>query len=147
VLGATNRPDLVDPALLSPRRFAYVVELTMPDEAARRQILAAQTRKMPLADDVNLDTLAAQSDGMSGADIASFCQRAALNEIRALINHDRQAGRTNGTSKTGSGLKIAMRTLSEALEEQRHAVAARASSRAAAASGRVPSAAPAARPV
>jgi transitional endoplasmic reticulum ATPase len=147
VLGATNRPDLVDPALLSPRRFAYVVELTMPDEPARRQILEAQTRKMPLADDVDLDALAARSDGMSGADLASLCQRAALNEIRAVISHDRQNGTANGAIGSKSGLRIAMRTLEEALEEQRHAVAARSSRADQAQSGRAPSPAPAARPV
>jgi SpoVK/Ycf46/Vps4 family AAA+-type ATPase len=103
---------------------------------------------MPLADDVDLDALAKRSDGMSGADIASFCQRAALNEIRSLIAKDKQAGvSTNGTHGKGSGLRIAMRTLEEALEEQRHAVAARSSRNGSNEGGRVPSAAPAARPV
>ena len=154
VLGATNRPDLVDPALLSPRRFAYVVELTMPDEAARREILDAQTRKMPLADDVDLDTLASRSEGMSGADIASFCQRAALNEIRALIAAERRNGNAGGAKPASSeALRIRMRTLEEALEEQRHAVTARTSKASANGTngtgdpGRVPSAAPAARPI
>jgi len=152
VLGATNRPDLVDPALLSPRRFAYVVELTMPDQAARLEILSAQTRKMPLADDVDLDALASRSDGMSGADIASFCQRAALNEIRAVIAADRRNG-ADAKAASSEALRIRMRTLEEALEEQRHAVTARTAkarsngTNGAGDSGRVPSAAPAARPV
>jgi transitional endoplasmic reticulum ATPase len=144
VLGATNRPDLVDPALLSPRRFAYVVELAMPDEAARREILTAQTRKMPLADEVDLDILAARSEGMSGADLASMCQRAALNEIRSLIAHDD----ANGTASHAKGdLRIRMQTLEAALEEARHGVAHRNSRNGTASTSRVPSAAPAARQV
>jgi SpoVK/Ycf46/Vps4 family AAA+-type ATPase len=123
----------------------------MPDEAARRQILGAQTRKMPLADEVDLDALASSSDGMSGADIASFCQRAALNEIRALIAADRRNGGSLATTSS-EALRISMRTLEEALDEQRHAVAARTSKRTGGTNGtadpgRVPSAAPAARPV
>jgi transitional endoplasmic reticulum ATPase len=145
VLGATNRPDLVDPALLSPRRFAYVLELTMPDEEARRDILEATTRKMPLADDVDLELLAARSEGLSGADLASVCQRAALNEIRHLIATDQAS---EGAVRTDtSGLKIRMKTLEEALGDARHAVTARSSKNGTAGGARVPSAAPAARPV
>jgi transitional endoplasmic reticulum ATPase len=144
VLGATNRPDLVDPALLSPRRFAYVLELEMPDEDARRQILEAQTRKMPLADDVDLELLAARSEGMSGADLASICQRAALNEIRQLIAQDGA-----GAKVAADGLRIHMHTLEAVLEESRHGVAARTGKHghSSSGSGRAPAAAPAARQV
>jgi transitional endoplasmic reticulum ATPase len=147
VLGATNRADLVDPALLSPRRFAYVVELPMPDEAARREILEAQTRKMPLAHDVDLELLAARSEGMTGADLASVCQRAALNEIRQIIADDVACG---AASAGASDLKIGMRTLEEALEEARHGVTMRGSRNGATAhsgAGRGPAASPAARQV
>ncbi|MGE3272599.1 MAG: AAA family ATPase, partial [Chloroflexota bacterium] len=142
VLGATNRPDLVDPALLSPRRFAYVVELTMPDEASRREILEAQTRKMPLADDVDLELLAARSEGMSGADLASMCQRAALNEIRQIIANE-------AASVPAGELRVSMRTLEEALEDARHGVTMRSAKNGTTVTspGRGPAASPAARQV
>jgi transitional endoplasmic reticulum ATPase len=147
VLGATNRPDLVDPALLSPRRFAYVVELTMPDEAARREILVAQTRKMPLAADVDLDVLAALSDGLSGADLASLCQRAALNAIRQVIEREGRSSRRAGKDAKGS-LQIDMHTFSEALAEVKHGVTSRSSKNGTATKDRAPaSSGPHARPV
>ena len=115
VLGATNRPDLVDPALLSPRRFAYVVELAMPDEAARREILTAQTRKMPLADDVDLDLLAKLLGGderrRPGLVVpASGAQRDPRGHRRRASDGQRAIG-------VGGGLRVNMRTLEEALME------------------------------
>jgi transitional endoplasmic reticulum ATPase len=84
VLGATNRLDLVDPALLSQGRFGYMVELGQPAEEDRCAILAIHTREMPLAEDVDLDALARESDGLSGSDLAVLCQHAAMAAIRAL---------------------------------------------------------------
>jgi transitional endoplasmic reticulum ATPase len=86
VLGATNRPDLIDPALLRPGRFDMLVELTLPDTAARRQILAVHTRAMPLADDVDLARLAAACDEFSGAELEAVCRRAALMAVREQID-------------------------------------------------------------
>ena len=85
VLGATNRLDLVDPALLNPGRFGLVLDFLLPDEAAREQIFQVHTRQMPLAPDVDFTELARCSDGFSGADIAAVCRRAALEQIRTLI--------------------------------------------------------------
>jgi transitional endoplasmic reticulum ATPase len=85
VLGATIRPDLLDPALLSPGRFPFVLEFPLPDEAARAEVLAVHTAKMPLGPDVDLDDLARQTPEFSGSDLAALCQRAALDEIRALV--------------------------------------------------------------
>jgi transitional endoplasmic reticulum ATPase len=145
VLGATNRPDLVDPALLSPRRFAYVVELPMPDEVARREILAAQTRKMPLAEGVDLDMLAKLSEGMSGADLTSLCQRAALNAIRHVIEGERRTG--SATELSAAGLRVSMRVFEEALAEVRHGVSTRGSKNGTADSHAAPAASPMARSV
>ncbi|MCC6178712.1 MAG: CDC48 family AAA ATPase [Chloroflexi bacterium] len=150
VLGATNRPDLVDPALLSPRRFAYVVELALPNETARREILAAHTRKMPLADDVNLEALAALSDGFSGADLAAVCQRAALAEIRCLIALDGQSGHTsssaNGTA-FHSVLKVGQAAFEEALADIRHTIEARSRRGRPSVAADGPASGPVARPV
>jgi transitional endoplasmic reticulum ATPase len=82
VLAATNRPELVDPALLRPGRFDLLVALPPPDRAARLAILEVHTRKMPLAADVDLPRLAGVSEGLTGADLEGLCRRAALAAIR-----------------------------------------------------------------
>jgi transitional endoplasmic reticulum ATPase len=86
VLGATNRLDLVDPALLNPRRFGLVLDFLLPDKAAREQIFRVHTRSMPLGPDIDFAELARCSEGMSGADIAAVCHRAALEQVRTLID-------------------------------------------------------------
>ena len=85
VLAATNRLDRVDPALLRPGRFDFLVELPLPDRAARLAILHVHTRRMPLADDVDLQALAAATEEFSGADIEGLCRRAALLALRELL--------------------------------------------------------------
>jgi transitional endoplasmic reticulum ATPase len=82
VLAATNRPDIIDSALLRPGRFDIFVYTPAPDAQARQAIFAVHTRKMPLADDVNLDRLAASTEGFTGADIRNVCQKAVLATIR-----------------------------------------------------------------
>jgi cell division protease FtsH len=78
VLSATNRPEVIDPALLRPGRFDRRVTLQPPDTGGRRKILAVHTRSVPLADDVSLDELAASMPGMVGADLANIVNEAAL---------------------------------------------------------------------
>jgi cell division protease FtsH len=78
VLGATNRPEVLDQALLRPGRFDRRVVVQAPDRAGRRKILEVHTRAIPLADDVNLDALASSTPGMVGADLANLANEAAL---------------------------------------------------------------------
>ena len=78
VLAATNRPEILDPALLRPGRFDRRVTVNPPDLAGRRQILAVHTRDVPLAPDVDLDAVAAATPGMVGADLANLVNEAAL---------------------------------------------------------------------
>ena len=78
VVAATNRPDLVDPALLRPGRFDALLYVGLPDLEGRLQILRIHTRAMPLADDVDLDGLAARTPNFSGAELAALCREAAL---------------------------------------------------------------------
>ena len=85
VLGATNRLDLVDPALLSPGRFGLVLDFTLPDESEREQIFRVHTKRLPLAPDVDFAELARRSEGLSGADITAVCRQAALEQIRTFI--------------------------------------------------------------
>ncbi|HWE13034.1 MAG TPA: ATP-dependent zinc metalloprotease FtsH [Solirubrobacteraceae bacterium] len=87
VLGATNRPEILDPALLRPGRFDRRVAVQPPDRTGRRKILKVHTRGMPLAEDVDLETLAAATPGMVGADLANLANEAAL--LAARRGHDR----------------------------------------------------------
>jgi cell division protease FtsH len=82
VLGATNRPDVLDPALLRPGRFDRRVAVQPPDSAGREQILRVHTRSVPLADDVDLEQLASTTPGMVGADLANLVNEAALLAAR-----------------------------------------------------------------
>ena len=87
VLGATNRPEVLDAALLRPGRFDRRVLVPPPDKEGRRQILEVHTRSLPLANDVRLDRLAATTPGMVGADLANLANEAALTAARR--NHER----------------------------------------------------------
>jgi transitional endoplasmic reticulum ATPase len=84
VLAATNLPDGIDPALRRPGRFDREIRINPPDRAGRREILAVHTRAMPLARDVSLDTLAAETHGYVGADLAALCREAALAALRRV---------------------------------------------------------------
>jgi len=82
VLAATNRPEILDQALLRPGRFDRRVTVPPPDKDGRRKILEVHTRSLPLADDVDLDRLAATTPGMVGADLANLANEAALQAAR-----------------------------------------------------------------
>ncbi|MCL5037584.1 MAG: CDC48 family AAA ATPase [Chloroflexi bacterium] len=85
VLGATNRIDIIDSALLRAGRFEHLIELPSPDKGARYEIFKVHTRGKPLADDVVLEKLASQTEGVVGADIESICRKAALAAIREFL--------------------------------------------------------------
>lgn len=89
VIGATNRPDLLDPAILRPGRFDRLVYIPPPDERSRLEILTIYTRDMPLAEDVSLEDMASRSEGFSGADLESLCREAALAALRRDINSEK----------------------------------------------------------
>ncbi len=82
VIGATNRPDIIDPALLRPGRFDRIIYVPPPDKKARLEILKVHTRKMPLAPDVNLQEIAELTEGYTGADLAALCREAAMTALR-----------------------------------------------------------------
>ena len=85
VLAATNRPELIDPALLRPGRFDMVVELDYPNEIERRAIFTVHTRGRPLAPEITMEELASLTPGRNGADIEAICRRAALLALREWI--------------------------------------------------------------
>ena len=87
-LGATNRLDLIDPALLRPGRFDEIVEIAMPDEENRREIFAVHLHGKPLVPEIDAAQLAARSAGLSGAEIASVCTRAAMRAVRRAVQDE-----------------------------------------------------------
>jgi transitional endoplasmic reticulum ATPase len=82
---ATNRPDIIDPAILRPGRTDRFISIDIPNEKARREIFAIHTKKMPLADDVNLDILAKETEGYTGADIEAITKEAGMLAVRKFI--------------------------------------------------------------
>ncbi|MET0249109.1 MAG: AAA family ATPase, partial [Sphingobium sp.] len=86
VIGATNRPNLIDPALLRPGRFDELIYVSVPEKAGRRRILDIHTGKMPLADDVDLDDLAERTERFTGADLEDLVRRAGLVALRQSLS-------------------------------------------------------------
>jgi transitional endoplasmic reticulum ATPase len=108
VIGATNRPNLIDPALLRPGRFDELIYVPVPDEAGRRRILGIHVGEMPLDEDVDLDVLAARTERFTGADLEDLVRRAGMNALRQSLD-----------VKT-----VTMQHFAEALEETRASVTA-----------------------
>jgi len=103
VLAATNRIDMIDPALLRPGRLDLLLEMPVPDEETRLEIFRIHTREKPIDHDIDLNQLAQMTEGRVGADIEFICRRASMLAIRDFI----QAGEENG-KKDYSKLKICM---------------------------------------
>jgi transitional endoplasmic reticulum ATPase len=114
IIAATNRPDIIDSALLRPGRFDRLLFVPPPDLEARKQIFKIHTRKTPLADDVNLDDLARKTDGYTGADIASLANTGVM---LALREHISKAKDPEDAKKRAKGLKVAKRHFEEALQK------------------------------
>lgn len=111
VLASTNRPDLLDPATRRPGRFDFIVELPKPDVQAREEIFNVHTRGKPLGSDVTPKTLASETEGMVGADIASLCQKASLLAIRDFLE---------GGEKNAQKLVIEKKYFVEAMKDFHH---------------------------
>ncbi len=114
IIAATNRPDIIDSALLRPGRFDRLLFVPPPDLEARRQIFKIHTRKTPLGEDVNLDEMARRTDGYTGADIASLANTAVM---LALREHISKAKDPEDARKRAKGLKVAKRHYDEALQK------------------------------
>jgi transitional endoplasmic reticulum ATPase len=106
VLGATNRVDRLDPALLRPGRFDLHIQIPLPDRAGRRDIFQINLRGKPLAEGIDPDALAERTEGYSGAEIAAVCTRAALDALREAV----------GQLREGSAATPAVRITAEHLE-------------------------------
>ncbi|MCQ5375023.1 MAG: CDC48 family AAA ATPase [Methanomassiliicoccales archaeon] len=114
VIAATNRPDMLDPALLRPGRFDRLVHIPAPNLEGRRKILEVHVRKKPLADDVDLDDLAKRTEGYTGADLAALVNEAVMLAMREIIS---KGGEVN--SETLKKEKVQMRHFLEALNKVR----------------------------
>merc|ERR1712151_872905 len=86
IIGATNRPDILDPAILRPGRLDQKIYIPMPDLGSRESVFKANLRGAPLAPDVSLNSLAEHTEGFSGADISEICKRACKYAIRDTIS-------------------------------------------------------------
>ncbi|EFN58799.1 hypothetical protein CHLNCDRAFT_140589 [Chlorella variabilis] len=93
IIGATNRPDIIDPALMRPGRLDQLIYIPLPDDGSRRSIFKSALRKSPVAPDVDLDLLSKVTQGFSGADITEICQRAVKYAIRESIEKDIERNR------------------------------------------------------
>src|SRR6267378_1056791 len=114
IIAATNRPDIVDPALLRPGRFDRMLFVPPPDLEARKQIFRIHTKKTPMAEDVKLDELARKTEGYTGADIASICNTAVMLSIKEHIGKAKDA---DDAKKKAKGLKVAKRHFDEAMQK------------------------------
>ena len=85
VIGATNRPNAIDPALRRPGRFDREIEIGVPDKAGRHEILQIHTRNMPLAQDVDIKRLGEITHGYTGADVSALCREAAMKALRRYV--------------------------------------------------------------
>lgn len=104
VIGATNRPEQLDPALCRPGRLDSLIYVPLPDETARLSILKAQLRKTPVASDVDLGFIATKTHGFSGADLGFITQRAVKIAIKAGISADIE--RTKAREAAGDDMDV-----------------------------------------
>ncbi len=112
VIAATNRPDIIDRAVLRPGRFDRLIYVPEPDEQARFEIFKIYTKDMPLNTDVSIESLAKTTKGYSGADIQALCREAALNALRKSITSKlvTLADFKEATSKIGPTISPDMET-------------------------------------
>jgi len=113
VIAATNRPDIVDPALLRPGRFDRLIYVPPPDLEARKEIFKIHTKKKPLASDVNFDKLAEMTEGYTGADISAICETASMLAIKEYIKKNSPETAKNNLKE----IKVEMRHFEEALKK------------------------------
>merc|ERR1712232_1284500 len=120
-IGATNRPELLDEALLRPGRLDQLIYIPLPDLPARQGILEATLKKSPIAPNVPLSFISQKTEGFSGADLAEFCQRAAKAAIRDAIAAEELQG--DDKMDDGAGAEITRKHFEEAFAGARRSVA------------------------
>lgn len=104
IIGATNRPDIIDPAILRPGRLDQLIYIPLPDEKSRESILKANLRKSPIAKDVDLTYVAKVTHGFSGADLTEICQRACKLAIRESIEAEIKREKERAAQPEGAAM-------------------------------------------
>ncbi len=112
VIAATNRPDIMDPALLRPGRFDKSIYIGPPDAESRKSILGIHTAGKPLADDVDLDKISEITEGCTGADISAICNEAVMTAVRRLVKSG-----TPPTDEEIAGCKVNMADFETSVEK------------------------------
>src|SRR3990172_7493199 len=108
IIGATNRIDIIDPAILRPGRFDRIIEVPLPDSKGRENIFKIHTKKKPLAKDVDLGKLVDHTDGFSGAEIAAIANRAGITALKRYVS---------GKSHSVKEIEITQKDLMDAIEK------------------------------
>src|SRR3990172_2519247 len=108
IIGATNRIDIIDPAILRPGRFDRIIEVPLPDSKGRENIFKIHTKKKPLAKDVDLGKLVDRTDGFSGAEIAAIANRAGITALKRYVS---------GKSHSVKEIEITQKDLMDAIEK------------------------------
>ncbi len=116
VIAATNRPDILDPALLRPGRFEKVIPINMPDKKSRLEIFKVHTSKMAVAKDVSIEKLAEITENYSGADIEAACREAGMSALRNYISLNEKTNKTTKKSKSQERLEINFSDFQEAIK-------------------------------
>ncbi|ASJ10990.1 AAA family ATPase [Thermococcus sp. P6] len=122
VIAATNRPDILDPALLRPGRFDRLILVPAPDEKARLEILKVHTRNVPLAEEVSLEELARKTEGYSGADIEALVREAALTAMRRIMKELPRESVEEESEEFLGRLRVSKRDFEEALKKIRPSI-------------------------
>ena len=112
VIAATNRPDIMDPALLRPGRFDKSILIGPPDRESRESIFGIHTRGKPLGDDVDMGYLADRTEGCTGADIGAICNEAVMNAVRRLVRENK-----NPTDEEIAACKVSKEDFESALDK------------------------------
>merc|ERR1711904_538828 len=121
-IGATNRPELLDEALLRPGRLDQLIYIPLPDLPSRQSIVDSTLRKSPIAPNVSVAFIATKTEGFSGADLAEFCQRAAKAAIRDAIAADELAAGDDNAMETEGNAEITRKHFEEAFAGARRSV-------------------------
>jgi transitional endoplasmic reticulum ATPase len=118
VIAATNRPDIIDPALMRPGRFDRLIYIPPPDDTSRQQILKIYTKKIPMDPMVSIDALTVATKGYSGADIQALCNEAAMNAVRRQSKIVEQIDFNKATEKVGPTITPDMDTWYQQIAQQ-----------------------------
>jgi len=111
IIGATNRVDLIDSALLRPGRFDRIIEVPLPDIKGRENIFKIHTRKKPLAEGIDFTKLVQLTNGFSGAEIEGVCNRAAMSSLRRYVADKKE--------KNVKSIKVTQQDFEDAIQKMR----------------------------